>query len=128
MKLTEKQEKFCAAYIETGNASEAYRRAYNATKMRPETISRNAKALMDNSKIATRLAELRKPVIEAAQITLESHLKRLDDLSKAAEEQGQYSAAINAEVARGKAAGIHVEKSEQLVTTRELPASVDDFL
>jgi len=26
MKLTIKQEKFCCAYIETGNASEAYRK------------------------------------------------------------------------------------------------------
>ena len=29
--LTQKQENFCLAYIETGNASEAYRKAYNAT-------------------------------------------------------------------------------------------------
>ena len=32
-KLTPKQEAFVLAYIETGNASEAYRRAYNAENM-----------------------------------------------------------------------------------------------
>ena len=32
--LTPKQEKFCQKYIEMGNASEAYRQAYNASKNR----------------------------------------------------------------------------------------------
>ena len=31
--LTQKQENFCLAYIETGNASEAYRKAYNAAEI-----------------------------------------------------------------------------------------------
>lgn len=128
MSLTAKQEAFCLAYIETGNASEAYRRAYDAEKMKPETVNRNAKALMDNNKIATRLSEIRKPAVDAAQITLESHLQRLHDLSVKAEEAGQLNAAISAEVARGKAAGIHIEKSEQTVTTRELPASINEFV
>lgn len=128
MKLTAKQEAFCLAYLETGNASEAYRRAYNAEKMKPETVNRTAKELLDNPKIAASLAELRRPAVEAAQITLESHLARLAALSEAAEQEGQFSAAITAEVARGKAAGVHIEKSEQMVTTRELPASIDDFV
>lgn len=58
-KLTPKQEAFCLAYMETGNASEAYRMAYSAEKMKPETVSRSAKELMDNPKITTRLEELR---------------------------------------------------------------------
>lgn len=128
MALTPKQEAFAIAYVETGNASEAYRRSYSASKMKPETVNRNAKVLIDNDKIATRVAEIRKPVVIAAQITLDSHLKRLDALSIAAEESGQFSAAISAEIARGKAAGVHVEKSEHLLTMRELPASVDDFV
>ncbi|MGL4546014.1 MAG: terminase small subunit, partial [Plesiomonas sp.] len=38
--LTEKQEKFCKALIETGNQSEAYRRAYNTENMKPESVNR----------------------------------------------------------------------------------------
>jgi phage terminase small subunit len=72
--LTPKQEAFCLAYIETSNASEAYRQAYDCQRMKPETVSRNAKALLDNNKIATRLAEIRQPVLERAQITLETNL------------------------------------------------------
>jgi phage terminase small subunit len=127
-KLTPKQEAFCLAYVETGNASEAYRRAYSAEQMAPATVNRKAKEVLDNGKITARLAEIRKPAADAAQVTLESHLKRLHDLSLAAEAAGQLSAAISAEVARGKAAGIHIEKSEQMVTTKALPASVDEFI
>ena len=57
-KLTPKQERFCLLYIETGNASEAYRRAYNCGKMKEATINRNAFAMFTNSKIATRLKDV----------------------------------------------------------------------
>ena len=86
-RLTQKQENFCLAYIETGNASEAYRRVYNAKGMKPETVNRNAKALLDNNKIATRLEELRKPVAESAQITLAQHLSTLEALRELAKEK-----------------------------------------
>ena len=110
-RLTQKQENFCLAYIETGNASEAYRRVYNAKSMKPETVNRNAKALLDNNKIATRLEELRKPVAESAQITLSQHLSKLEELRELAKEEGKYGPAIQAEIARGKAAGLYVERS-----------------
>jgi phage terminase small subunit len=114
--LTPKQEAFCLAYLETSNASEAYRRSYSAENMQPQTISVKASELLANGKVAVRLGELRKPAVKKAQMTLESHLTRLDELSRKAEDDGQYSAAINAEVARGKASGIHVEKSERVLT------------
>ena len=39
LKLTIKQEAFARAYVETGNASEAYRLAYDAARMKPEVIA-----------------------------------------------------------------------------------------
>ncbi len=110
--LTPKQEKFCLVYMETGNASEAYRQSYNAGKMASETINRNAKDLLDNSKIATRLKELRAPAIEKAQITLECHLNDLKTLRDKADAAEKYGPAIAAEVARGKASGLYIEKVE----------------
>lgn len=110
--LTPKQEAFCLAYLETSNASEAYRRAYNAVRMKPETINRSAKELIDNPKIAARLDELRAPAVTAAQITYESHLRRLADLSAAAEAAEQFSAAITAEISRGKVAGLYIERTQ----------------
>ncbi|MNL05993.1 Terminase small subunit [compost metagenome] len=112
MALTQKQEAFCLAYMETGNASEAYRRCYSAGGMKPESVNREAKALTDNPKIAARLSELRAPVVEASQMTLESHLQRLADLSDKAEKAEKYAAAVAAEIARGKASGLYVEKTE----------------
>ena len=75
--LTPKQERFCLEYLKTGNASEAYRRAYNAQKMKPETINRKAKELMDNGKIAARLAELARVMAENAGLTVEKTLREV---------------------------------------------------
>lgn len=112
IKLTQKQEAFCCAYIETGNASEAYRRSYDAENMARPTVNRKAALLMDNPKITARLKELRRPVVESAQLTLEVHLNKLAELRDAALKEGKYSAAVQAEIARGKAAGITNEKPE----------------
>ncbi|HEX7386256.1 MAG TPA: terminase small subunit [Castellaniella sp.] len=110
--LTQKQEAFCTEYIETGNASEAYRRAYSASKMSPGSVNVRASQMLSNRKIAVRLQELRKPVVEAAQMTLEGHLQRLEELSIAAEKAEQYGPAIKAEESRGKAAGFYKERIE----------------
>lgn len=58
--LTPKQEKFCREFIKCGNASEAYRKAYNAENMKPESINRKASELLDNVKITARVQELDK--------------------------------------------------------------------
>lgn len=110
--LTIKQENFCLAYIETGNASEAYRRVYNTNKMKPETVNRSAKEMLDNRKIAARIDELRKPAREAAGVTLAGHLKELAELRDLAKNDGKYGPAIQAEMARGKASGLYVERSQ----------------
>lgn len=57
-KLTIKQENFCNYYVECGNASEAYRRAYSCSDMKYETVNRKAKELIDNGKIMARVAQL----------------------------------------------------------------------
>lgn len=41
--LTPKQARFCQAYLETGNASEAYRQAYDASRMKAASVHRLAK-------------------------------------------------------------------------------------
>ena len=110
--LTPKQENFVIAYLETGNASEAYRRSYDASKMKEATINRNAKAMTDDSKIAARIAELRQPVVEQVQITLKNHLEKLAELRDKADASEKWQAAIQAEIARGKVSGLYVDKVE----------------
>lgn len=110
--LTIKQENFCLAYVETSNASEAYRHVYDCTKMKEATINRAAKELMDNPKITARLAELRKAAAEATQLTLTTHLSKLAELRDKAAGAQQFSAAITAEISRGKAGGLYVDRAE----------------
>jgi hypothetical protein len=76
-KLTPKQEKFSIEFLNTGNASKAYRMAFNTSKMKPATINRKAKELLDHGKITARLAELLAPSLKKLDITLEKTLKRL---------------------------------------------------
>lgn len=46
-KLTVKQENFCNYYIEIGNVSEAYRRAYSCSNMKDETVNVKASELLE---------------------------------------------------------------------------------
>lgn len=69
--LTPKQEKFAQLYVELGNASEAYRRVYAAKNMKPETVNRNAFALLQNSKISARVQELGEKAARPHEISSE---------------------------------------------------------
>ena len=130
MSLTPKQEAFAQAIVTGMSQTEAYRVAYKVRpNTKPESVNQNASRIMANVNIMSRVAELREPVAKKAQITLESHLDDLMRLRNMAAKEKQYSAAISAEIARGKASGVHVEKSEQTVSTRTLePVPDDEFL
>lgn len=132
MALTPKQEAFCLAYLKTGNASEAYRQSYSASRMSDKQVWEEASKLLKNPKVAQRVEELRAPVRAKAQLTLEGHLARLDELSRKAEEDGQFSAAITAETNRGKAAGLYTEKVDHTSSDGTMspvtPQSVDASL
>jgi len=54
--LTQRQEAFCLAFVETGNASEAYRRAYNAQNMSADAVNVEASRLVNNPKVSLRVA------------------------------------------------------------------------
>ncbi|BCD59618.1 MULTISPECIES: terminase small subunit [unclassified Nitratiruptor] len=70
-KLTQKQEKFCLEYVKTGNASEAYRRAYNAKNMKDETIWSKASMLLERDKVRVRVEELRKKAEDEAIMSVQ---------------------------------------------------------
>ena len=55
--MTIKQELFAQAYIETGNASEAYKRAYN-TQANANTVYRKASQLLKHPEVIKLLADL----------------------------------------------------------------------
>lgn len=106
--LTPKQEAFCQAYIETGNASEAYRTAYAADKMKPESVNRKAKELLDNGKIAARVAELQGEIKQRHNVTVDSLLAELEEARQKAlsAETPQSSAAVAATMGKAKLVGL----------------------
>ena len=77
MKLTVKQENFCNYYIESGNASDAYRRAYSCDKMKPESINRKATDMLCKVTIAARIKELQAEQKAKSDITKERVLAEL---------------------------------------------------
>ncbi len=108
IRTTPKQEKFCHAYIETGNAAEAYRQSYNTESMKPQTIHREAKALLDTHTISTRLEQIRGTHMERHVITVDKLLEELEEARRAAleAESPQSSAAVSATMGKAKLLGL----------------------
>ena len=79
-KLTIKQENFCNYYIECGNASEAYRRAYSCGGMKDETVNRMAYDLINNRKIAARVAELQAEQKAKSDVSKEEIIRLCTDV------------------------------------------------
>lgn len=105
MKLTPKQEAFCRAYMETGNASEAYRASYKAEKMKPESVSRMAFDVLQNLKVTSRLAELREIAAKRHEVTVDSLLAELDEARELARELAKPEAMVSATMGKAKICG-----------------------
>ena len=113
-KLTIKQDKFCRAFVgpAEGNASEAYRTAYNTQNCSNATINRNAKALLDDNKIATRVEQLKAEYAAQNAITVEEITGALRRAVEGAAAAGQWSAASQAALGLAKLGGLLVEKRQ----------------
>ena len=110
MALTAKQEAFCLAFVETSNATDAYKAAGYSSGMAVKTSTEAASRLLKNSNVIARIASLRAPAAEAVAMTIAAHLEDLKSLRDAAKGEGKFAAAVAAEVARGKVSGFYVEK------------------
>lgn len=108
MALTAKQEAFCIAYFETGNAAEAYRRSYDVENTSPPVINTKASLMLKRDDIRIRIEELRAPSIKKAQITVDDLLRELEEARTAAMtcETPQSSAAIAATMGKAKLLGL----------------------
>lgn len=66
-KMTKQQEKFAVEYAKSGNATEAYKKAYNTGNMKAKSIHENAAKLLKHAKIAPRIAELQAKAAKIAE-------------------------------------------------------------
>ena len=77
-RLTFKQERFCQEYTSNGgNASAAYRAAYNAGGMRPQTIHVKSCNLLKRDKVRARLQEIMAPYIAKYAISRTNLVEQL---------------------------------------------------
>lgn len=114
MPLTPKQEAFALAYVETGNASEAYRRSYNAEKMKPAVIAVKASELLAHGKVSVRVAELQAAHVERHAITVDDLLNELEAARIAASggDKPQAAAMVAATLGKAKLLGMLTDRTE----------------
>ena len=77
MKLTPKQEKFCQEVASGKSLADAYRAAYNSSRMKPETIRRKAFDVMNNGNVTARVEKLKQELSEKQLWTREMSVKAL---------------------------------------------------
>lgn len=79
--LTIRQEKFCNFYIESGNASDAYRRAYpNSEKWSDKAVWAQSSLLLNSHKVSIRVEELKKEQAKKSEIKRDEILNMLGSI------------------------------------------------
>lgn len=126
MALTPKQEAFALAYVETGNASEAYRRAYDAGGMKPASINRKAKELLDNGKIAARVRTLQSDAEQRHKITIDDLIAELEEARNCAKglDKPQTATMVAATMGKAKLLGFLDTKGDGVDDSMPAPVKV----
>ena len=111
--LTERQKTFATYYVEGRHSNaECARLAGYAEKSANVQASKLLNGV-DFPDVVELIKELRQAAERRYGVTLMHQLKRLDELSRGAEEAGQFSAAINAEKIRSALGGLTIDRREQ---------------
>jgi phage terminase small subunit len=111
-KLTAKQSLFVLAYLETGNASEAYRRSYRTENMLPNTIKRKAHELISGERgrgiVAATIAERQRANAERSAVTVASLTAELEEARQLAlgGSQPQPAPAVSASMGKARLHGL----------------------
>ena len=111
-KLTEKQIIFVKELITNEGRITATEAALRAGY--PEASARTKASALQNPKyyplVVDYARQIREEVQKKYDVDIHRHFKELQKIREKALEEGSYSAAVQAEVARGKAAGLYVEQ------------------
>lgn len=95
--MTKKQETFARAFVRTGVASDAYREAYDTSTMAAPSIHVAASRLLDNTKVALRIDQLRAPGLKKAAMDAEAIILEMAAVANQTPEKGiTYGEKINA--------------------------------
>ena len=126
-KLTERQIKFAELLVyNEGRLSPAECAKEAGYKTRPRQAASELRNPKISPLVVQYIGELRSEVQEKHGITFDRHLGELAKLRDEATAEGAWSAAINAEVARGKAGGLYID--QKMIMTGNLDnMSIDDL-
>lgn len=113
-KLTNRQREFCKYYVEGlySNAECARKAGFSV-----DTAHVYASKLLsgrDHPQVLEYIKELREEKERRYGVSLIGQMKRLDELSRGAEDAGQFSAAINAEKIRSALGGLTIDRRETI--------------
>ncbi len=109
--LTPKQEAFAAAYVETGNASEAYRRAYpRSVRWKAETVHKRASELLADGDVMGRVEALRAEHRKRHRVTVDRLTNEAWEAIELAKREGQAGAYVSALQLIAKMHGLLVDK------------------
>ena len=111
--LNSKQKMFVREYVKGQNATDAAVKA-GYTKNRNAAKRQGSVLLNHNPLVRNYLIEQEIEAEEREKISMESPLSALHDLREEARDQGQINAAITAEIHRGKAGGLYIDRREVL--------------
>jgi len=138
-KLTERQMKFAHEIVSNEGRKTATECARDAG-FEPEHARQYASKLQNPKLyplVVKYIGELREEWQKKYEVTYDRHISELAKLREDSRKKGAWSAAINAEVARGKAAGLYVEqkiirtgKLEDLTTEeleQRMKTIIDDY-
>ena len=110
-KLTPKQIKFCNLFVQDGDTKTATQCAIEAGYSE-NRAKQEASELRKHPGCMEYIRELRNQDEKKYEVNLHKHLKRLDQLSRGAEEKGNWNAAVTAEKSRGQVAGLYIDRKE----------------
>ena len=109
--LTERQQKVAELLVFNEGRKSPSECAYEAGyKTRPRQAASELRNPKLSPLVVKYIGELRAEIQEKYGITFEKHLGELAKLREDARAKGAWSAAINAEIARGKAGGLYVDQ------------------
>ena len=119
-RLTDMQKRFAELYVYNEGRSTPYECAKEAGYA--EESARVRASELRNPRtyplVVQYIGELREEIQNKYAIDFERHIKELARLREAALKKGSFSSAVNAEVARGKAAGLYIE--QKIIKTGKL--------
>jgi phage terminase small subunit len=109
--LTDRQKKFAELLVYNEGKMSPAEAAFEAGyKTRPRQSASELKNPKVYPLVARYVGELRSEVQEKYGINFEKHITELAKIRNEALKKGAWSAAVNAEVARGKAGGLYIDQ------------------